>query len=192
MKKGSLWLASLVLGAASLAHAQPAAVCNPVCAGQPPQCCAVPIAPFLGYESAVHNSPIFRTLSDGDTLVITTPIVVNGPKVNYSVTIGTLPALSFSAAVLQQKWTTSTHGDCFTIKASGFEDPKGETVITDPFGAHTINVNKPAFLCGDPQSSPLICFQDKEIACVPTPPGGTCLPPNTDRDEDVCAVATVL
>lgn len=156
------------------------------------QTCPCPPTALLGYESTVHSSPIFRTLSDGDTLVVTTPMSATGPKINYSVTIGTLPPISFTASTKQLKWTTTSHGNCFTIAVSGFEDPKDNTHVIDPFGDHLINVNKPAFLCGDPSHSPLICFQDKEISCDPTPPGGTCLPPNTDRNEDACAVATVM
>ena len=200
MKKlGTLTAAVVILGLAAMTGITWAQqMCpNPnVCAGHP-ECCVVQPVALLAYESVPHNSPIFRVLTDTTGVVdmvtiLNPPVAANGAKVNYSVTIGTLPPLSFSAKTKQKKWTSTSHGDCFTISVSGFEDPKGTTDITDFVGVHTINVNTPAFLCGDPQNSPLICFQDKEISCMPTPSGGTCLPPNTDRNEDVCATATVM
>src|SRR5262245_2748688 len=196
MKKlGTLSAAVIILGLGAMTGITWAQqMCpNPnVCANFPKECCGSVSGALLAYESVPHNSPIFRVLRNGDKLMIVEPSKVSGAKVNYSVTIGTLPTISFTAKITKLRWKSMNHGDCFEIKASGFEDPKDTTVITDPFGVHTINVNKPVFLCGDPLHSPLICFEDKEISCDPIPPGGTCLPPDTDRNEDVCATASVM
>jgi hypothetical protein len=82
----------------------------------------------------------------------------------------------------------SAPGKCFNIRSSGFEDPKGTTDVTDAMGVHTINVNKPSFLCNEDNGVTMICFEDKEDACS----GGPCLPDGAERNEDVCAVATVV
>ena len=82
----------------------------------------------------------------------------------------------------------SAPGKCFNIRASGFEDPKDTTDVTDAMGVHTINVNKPSFLCNQDNGVTMICFEDKEDACS----GGPCLPDGAERNEDVYAVATVI
>jgi hypothetical protein len=159
----------------------------------PPNCtlkCAA--AESVAFEMTAHNSPVFRQLSDGTDVSMTDPVAAPGPKVNYSVTIGTLPGISLSVSTTRQFATLengpSAPGKCFNIRASGFEDPKGTTDVTDAMGVHTINVNKPSFLCTEDNGVTMLCFQDKEEACS----GGPCMPPGAERNEDVCAVATVI
>lgn len=159
----------------------------------PPNCtltCAIPAS--LAFEMMPHNSTLFRMLSDGTEIRRIDPIAGGGPKANYSVTIGTLPPISLTVTTTRQFATLqngpSAPGNCFNIRASGFEDPKGATDITDAFGVHTINVNKPSFLCQQDNGLTLICFEDKEDSCS----GGACKPDGADRNEDVCVVATVV
>jgi hypothetical protein len=46
----------------------------------------------VAFEMTTHSSPVFRQLSDGtEVMKIDPPIAAVGPKVSYSVTIGTLP-----------------------------------------------------------------------------------------------------
>jgi hypothetical protein len=95
----------------------------------PPNCtltCAAAAA--VAFEMTSHSSPVFRQLSDGtEVRKIDPPTAAVGPKVNYSVTIGTLPPISFSVSTTRQFATLengpSAPGKCFNIRASGFEDP---------------------------------------------------------------------
>src|SRR5262249_37614334 len=156
----------------------------------PPNCTLTCAAPALvAFEIRPHNGPVFRQLSDGtEVRKIDPTIAAVGPKVDYSVTIGTLPALSLSVSTTRQCATLengpAAPGKCFNIRASSFEDPKGTTDVTDAMGVHTINVNRPSFLCKQDNGVTMLCFEDKEEACS----GGHCLPPGGDRNEDVCAV----
>ena len=160
----------------------------------PPNCtltCAA--AASVAFEMMTHSSPVFRQLSDGtEVRKIDPTIAAAGPKVSYSVTIGTLPAISLSVSTTRQFATLengpAAPGKCFNIRASGFEDPKATTDVTDAMGVHTINVNKPSFLCTQDNGVTMLCFEDKEESCS----GGPCMPPGGDRNEDVCAVASVV
>jgi len=160
----------------------------------PPNCtltCAA--AALVAFEMTPHGSPVFRQLSDGTEVRRIDPtIAAAGPKVNYSVTIGTLPPISLSVSTTRQFATLengpAAPGKCFNIRASGFEDPKETTDVTDAMGVHTIDVNKPSFLCKQDNGLTMVCFENKEEACS----GGPCLPAGADRNEDVCAVATVV
>ena len=159
----------------------------------PPNCTLTcTAAASIAFEMATRSS-MFRMLSDGTEIMRIDPAVpAPGPKVDYSVTIGTLPPISLSVSTTRQFATLengpSAPGTCFNIRASGFEDPKGTTEVTDAMGVHTINVNKPSFLCKQDNGLTLLCFEDKEVACT----GGACLPPGTERNENVCAVATAF
>src|SRR5262249_37590071 len=93
----------------------------------PPNCtltCSTPASrPF---EMAPHTSPVSRMLSDGTEVRRMDPMGGAGPKVNSSVTIGTLPPISLTVSPPRQFATLengpSAPGKCFTIRASGFED----------------------------------------------------------------------
>jgi hypothetical protein len=186
-----LVLGLLLLGARD-GHAQ---VCNPVCANQPPACCGVVAQAdtFMAYESATHNSTIFRGIvpnTAGATCDVTTdvngitPTVIDGPLSPVSDLLSSTVKLNFNLGEGIERWQSVGGlfggGTCFTPEVTGFRHPGVVVSVTDGCGTHQVSIGKPAFFCVTPTLK-FICFESKNLNAVPLPPG-------FDRAEDVCAV----
>jgi len=187
-----LVLGLLLLGARG-GHAQ---VCNPVCANQPKACCGVVAQAdtFMAYESATHNSTIFRGIvpnTAGATCDVTTdvngiaPTVIDGPLSPVSDLLSSTVTLHFNLGEGVERWQAVGGefggGNCFTPEVTGLSGLHGLVVnVTDGCGTHEVTVGRPAFFCVSPTLK-FVCFESKNLNKVPLPPG-------FDRAEDVCAV----
>src|SRR5262245_4482825 len=150
-------------------------VCNPVCAGQPPECCTPPVS-LLEFECSGGAQPHF-VLGDGDLLTEvsgqTASFSVAGLLVHTKIGTATLVALTIGTSERRVRYTTSNGGECVQVKnLQGFVNP---SPIVDSGRALTL-LKTGAFFCREPNRD-IICFPVKGQVGPPFPS----LPCSPDR-----------
>ena len=167
-------------------------VCNPVCAGQPVECCSPAQGGLLVYECA--SKPPAFVISDKESggSIEVELTAAKGVPANFSVagltvnnlTIGNASFASFTigSSASSARFTTSDGGQCVGVgNLSGFVIP-GPIVVANR--ALTLSKSNP-FFCRSPARD-VICFQVKGQVGAPFP-ALACLP---DRVEYACGTVS--
>jgi hypothetical protein len=179
---------TILLAGAAWAQDQ---VCNPVCAGQPPECCAAVQGGLLVYECA--SKPPAFVISDKPGGVIEVELTTaKGVPANFSVAGLTVNNLTIGNATFapftigdsnnSARFTTNDGGQC--VGVGGFSGLVLPNPIVVETRALTLSKSNP-FFCRSP-SRDIICFQAKGQVGAPFP----ALACDPDRVEYACGIVS--
>ena len=174
-----IWRMALAGGLVAIGSHAFAQTCDPVCAAQPKECCAVqpPVA------SETLETPSGRCLSNGVVLHAQDGFFPSSPF-QVSINQGTLVGTFTVAPDGHARFVTSDGGKCAGADVSPL--PSSPEVIID---GQVVKLAKKAFVCTTPDvTQDLICFQVRGRSPLPVP--AICA--GASRVTDVCVIATVL